>query len=81
MKICIFDVLEPSGPSKSDSWLKNDSFWWGARLRTSKIRLFHIFVDMYGAESHRVAYLAQLLTDQDAGVTPSQVWPSIAVDL
>ena len=36
---------------------------------------------MYGAESHRVAYLAQLLTDQDAGVTPSQVWPSIAVDL
>ena len=42
MKICIFGVLEPSGLSKSDLWLKNDSFWWGAGLRTDQIRLFHI---------------------------------------
>ena len=34
--------MEPSGPSKSDSWSRNDSFWWGSRLRTGKIRLFHI---------------------------------------
>ena len=33
----------------------------------------HIYVDMYGAESHMFAYIAKLLSDQDAGVTPSQV--------
>ena len=26
-EMCVSGVLEPSGPSKSDSWLKNDSFW------------------------------------------------------
>ena len=40
LKICILGVLEPPGPSKSDSSLKHDSFWWGARLQTAKIRLF-----------------------------------------
>ena len=30
-------------------------------------------VDMYSAESHMFAYIAKLLSDQDAGVTPSQV--------
>ena len=32
-----------------------------------------MIVDMYGAESHMFAYIAKLLSDQDAGVTPSQV--------
>ena len=42
VKICIFDVLEPQGNSKSDSRSKKDSFWWGERLRTFKIQLFDI---------------------------------------
>ena len=43
VKICIFDVVEPSGPSKSDLWLKNDSFWWGERFLTRKVCLLFIF--------------------------------------
>ena len=31
---------------------------------------------MYGAESHVVAYLAQLLTVQDPSVTHASVWPA-----
>ena len=42
MKIVIFHGFERPGCRKSNSWSKNDSFWWGARLRTLKIRLFHI---------------------------------------
>ena len=34
---------------------------------------YEFFVDTYGAESHMFAYIAKLLSDQDAGVTPSQV--------
>ena len=36
-KITIFHRFEPPGCRKSDSLMKNDSFWWGARLRTYKI--------------------------------------------
>ena len=36
-----FHGFEPPGRRKSDFWSKNDSFWWGARLRTSKMQLFH----------------------------------------
>ena len=43
-KMAIFHRFEPPGYRKSDSLTKNDSFWWGERLRTSKIRLFHILV-------------------------------------
>ena len=32
-----------------------------------------IYVDMCSTESHMFAYIAKLLSDQDAGVTPSQV--------
>ena len=42
VKMFIFHGFEPPGCRKSDFWSKNDSFWWGERLRTSKIRLFHI---------------------------------------
>ena len=42
--MAIFHRFEPPGYRKSDSLTKNDSFWWGERLRTSKIRLFHILV-------------------------------------
>ena len=41
-EVCAFGLLEPSGPSKLDSWSKNDSFWLGERLWTFKIRLLHI---------------------------------------
>ena len=46
MKIFIFGVLEPSGISKSNFRLGNDSFWWGGRLRSldsdrAQLRVFY----------------------------------------
>ena len=41
MKMFIFHGFEAPGCRKSNSLMKNDSFWWGERLRTSKMRLFH----------------------------------------
>ena len=37
-----FSCLGAFGTFKIGFVVENDSFWWGARLRTSKIRLFHI---------------------------------------
>ena len=42
MKMVIFHRFEPPGYRKSDSFIKNDSFWWGTRLQTAKIQLFII---------------------------------------
>ena len=44
VKMFLFHGFEPPGCRKSNSLMKNDSFWWGERLRTFKIRLFYIFV-------------------------------------
>ena len=43
VKICISGILEPSGLSKSNCWLTNDSFWWGGRLDSecAQLRVFY----------------------------------------
>ena len=40
-KCVLFKGFEPPGHRKSDSLMKHESFWWGERLWTSKMRLFH----------------------------------------
>ena len=44
LKMLIFHMFESPGRRKSDLSCKNDLFWWGGRLRVSKIRLFVFFV-------------------------------------
>ena len=45
VKMLIFHGFEPAGCRKSDSLIKNDSFWW-ARLRTSKMRPIGVYLSI-----------------------------------
>ena len=68
-----------SGPRKSDSLVKNDSFWWGECFRISKIRFIDFLWNYFRGSNRGSIWRSQVsgLSSQVSGVRSQKLMLSL----